>query len=375
MINNFRILDCDLQLCRTFGLFISGNSYDTFENPMGLYDILFTHRETFQDNFDSIKKYTKPNSKIVTDISTESGNIDDFLNVYKKIVASNPYQFYLICDAPIPNKEQYGDNVKILDSHDISFYAYLNTNSDSFDMLESSIDASLHNGFLSLNNSCRIHRVYLLTQLLDKNLPIDKCSFLFSIGSPQGWKYNKDVFKSCLDSLLETNFISNELYDKTFNYTLPKILDYDNTNGTFIYNKLNSLYDTILNLITENLTGMSNGDISNDKIYTFTEKTIKPFIAKQIPIFFALPGHLNVLRNLGFDLFDDLIDNSYDTEMNHVKRLDLILNELQRLMQIDLVEFKNKNKNRFDSNFKLLDTLTQRGQNLIKIFLHEEILK
>jgi len=128
-------------------------------------------------------------------------------------------------------------------------------------------------------------------------------------------------------------------------------------------------------LVTENLTGMSNGDISNDKIYTFTEKTIKPFIAKQIPIFFALPGHLNVLRNLGFDLFDDLIDNSYDTEMNHVKRLDLILNELQRLMHVDLVEFKNKNKNRFDSNFKLLDTLTQRGQNLIKIFLHEEILK
>ena len=76
-----------------------------------------------------------------------------------------------------------------------------------------------------------------------------------------------------------------------------------------------------------------------------------------------------------FPLFDDLIDNSYDTEMNHVKRLDLILNELQRLMQVDLVEFKNKNKNRFDSNFKLLDTLTQRGQNLIKIFLHEEILK
>jgi len=375
MIDNFRILDWDLQLCRTFGLFIPQNSYDAFERANGVYDLIFTHREKIQDDFDSIKKYTKPNSKIVTDISTESGNIDTFLNVYKQIVTHEPYQFYLICDAPIPNKEQYGNNVKILDSHDMSFYAYLNTASDSFNMLQTSIDASVHSGFLSLNNSCRLHRVYLLTQLLDKNLSIDNCSFLFSTGTPNGWKYNRDVFKSCLDILLQTNIISTELYDKTFNYSLPKILDYDNINGIFIHNDLTNLYDIILNLITENLTGMANGDISNDKIYTFTEKTIKPFLAKQIPLFFALPGHLNVLKNLGFDLFDDLIDNSYDTEMNHVKRLDLILNELQRLMMIDLVEFKNKNKHRFDSNFKLLETLTQRGENLIKIFLHEEILK
>lgn len=375
MIDNLRILDCDLQLCRTFGLFISGNSYDTFENPSGTYDLIFTHREKIQDDFDSIKKYTKPSSKIITDISTESGNIDDFLIPYKKIVKSEPYQFYLVCDAPIPNKEQYGNNVKILDSHDLVFYAHLNSKSDNFHILQTNVDAFVHDGFLSLNNSCRMHRVYLLTQLLDRNLPIDKCSFLFSTGTPVGWKYNEDVFKSCLDILLETKIISNESYDRTLKYDLPKILDYDNRHPTFIHNDLGDLYNIILNLVTENLTGMANGDISDDKIFTFTEKTIKPFLAKQIPLFFALPGHLNVLRNLGFDLFDDLIDNSYDTEMNHVKRLDLILNELQRLMQVDLVEFKNKNKNRFDSNFKLLDTLTQRGENLIRIFLYEEILK
>jgi hypothetical protein len=375
MIDNLRILDCDLQLCRTFGLFIAGNSYDTFEHPSGTYDLIFTHREKIQDDFDSIKKYTKPNSKIITDISTESGNIDDFLIPYKKIVKSEPYQFYLICDAPIPNKEQYGNNVKILDSHDLVFYAHLNSKSDNFHILQTTVDAFVHDGFLSLNNSCRMHRVYLLTQLLDRNLPIDKCSFLFSTGTPSGWKYNEDVFKSCLDILLETNIISNESHDRTLKYDLPKILDYDNRNPTFIHNDLGDLYNIILNLVTENLTGMANGDVSDDKIFTFTEKTIKPFLAKQIPLFFALPGHLNVLRNLGFDLFDDLIDNSYDTEMNHVKRLDLILNELQRLMQVDLIEFKSKNKNRFDSNFKLLDTLTQRGENLIKIFLYEEILK
>lgn len=375
MITNVRILDVDLQLSRTFGLFISEDSYENFENSRGVYDLIFTHREGMQDRFESIKEYATPSTKIITDISTESGNIDDFLEVYKKITSSEPYSFYLISDAPIPNKEQYGNNVKMLDSHMITFYAHLNDVSDNFHMLQQYTDANKHNGFLSLNNSCRIHRVYLLTKLLDRNLSLDNCSFLFSTGTPKGWKYNKDVFKDCLDSLLQNNIITNESYDKAFNYNLPKILDYDNRNGVYIYNELTNLYDTILNLVTENLTGMTGGDISKDKIYTFTEKTIKPFIAKQIPLFFALPGHLNVLRELGFDLFDDLIDNSYDTELNPTKRLDLILDELEKLLKIDLVDFKTKNKIRFDNNFDLLKKLTKSGEEMLKSFLYEEILK
>lgn len=375
MLTNYRILDTDLQLNRTFGLFIPMTIYDTWENPNGVYDLIFTHREGMQDRYESIKQYATPNTKIITDISTESGNIDDFLIPYKKIVTSEPYQFYLICDAPIPNKEQYGNNVRILDSHDLVFYSHLNNESDNFHMLQNNVDAHIHNGFLSLNNSCRLHRVYLLGKLLERNLPLDNCSFLFSTGTPRGWKFNKEILKNSLDELLTDKIITKEFYTKVYNYDLPKTLDYDNRNAVFIYNELGDLYNIILNLITENVTGMTWGDVSNDKIYTFTEKTIKPFLAKQIPLFFALPGHLNILRNLGFDLFDDVINNSYDNEQNHTKRLDLILDEIERLLKIDLVDFKLKNKNRFEHNFELLNTLTKSGEEKIKSFLYEEILK
>lgn len=378
MLTNLKILDYDLQISRIFGLFIKSDlhKYDNCETMNGIYDLVFTHREGTQDRFEELIPHINSSTKIITDITTESGNIDSFLIKYKEIVSAYSNQFYLICDTIIPNKSKYPSNLKILDSYELVYYSHLNDASDNFHMLKTDIDSYEHNGFLSLNNSCRLHRVYLLTQLLSRNISLDKCSFLFSTGTPTGWKYNANVFKDCIDELKHKKVISDELYTKTLNYPLPKTLDYDNRNGVFIYNELNEeLYKTILNLVTENLTGMTEGDISNDGIYTFTEKSIKPFLSKQIPLFFALPGHINLLREIGFDMYDDLVDHSYDTELDSTKRLNLILNELERLLKIDLIDFKNKNKSRFDFNFELLNTLNQIGEGQLKSFLYDEILK
>ena len=120
---------------------------------------------------------------------------------------------------------------------------------------------------------------------------------------------------------------------------------------------------------------MTPGDIYTPYIITFTEKTIKPFIAKQIPLFFALPGLLNILRKLGFDLFDDLINNSYDMEFDSAKRLDLILDELEKLLKMDLIQYKKDNKERFDKNYNLLEKFNKSGEELVKTFLYNEIIK
>lgn len=42
---------------------------------------------------------------------------------------------------------------------------------------------------------------------------------------------------------------------------------------------------------------------------SITEKSFKPFISSQLPIFFASPGHYAYLRSLGFDPMEDLIGN------------------------------------------------------------------
>ena len=373
-----KILDFDYQLNRIFGKFISQKEYDKSDTAEGIYDIIICHREGFQDNFSNILKYANYNTKIVVDITTESGNLQMFLDDFFEKVSNHSNQFYLIIDSNIDyyiyHHEFYYKNLKILQGFDLVFYAFLNKSSDNRLDNANEIFANT-NGFMSLNNSCRLHRVYLLLQLLKRNISLENCSFLFSTGGPTGSKFNKGVFEDSIEHLLTTNSITKSDVNLLKSIDLPKNLDYDLNNYTYINNQINEIYKPILNLVTENVMGMTNGDESPFKLITFTEKIIKPFLAKQIPLFIGLPGLQNELRKLGFDLFDDIIDTTYESELNPTKRIDLILNELERLLKLDLVEYKKQNEFRFENNYKLLQTLTNSGEERVKSFLYEEILK
>jgi hypothetical protein len=82
----------------------------------------------------------------------------------------------------------------------------------------------------------------------------------------------------------------------------------------------------------------------------------------QMPLFIAAPGYVNQLRILGFDLFDDIIDHSYDREDNIFKRCDMVFDELKRLTELHTLEgwnalINNQLTHRFHRNFMLLKEL------------------
>jgi hypothetical protein len=52
----------------------------------------------------------------------------------------------------------------------------------------------------------------------------------------------------------------------------------------------------------------------------FTEKTVKPIIAKRLFVVFAGREYLANLRRLGFKTFSDIIDESYDDELDDLVR-------------------------------------------------------
>ena len=53
-----------------------------------------------------------------------------------------------------------------------------------------------------------------------------------------------------------------------------------------------------------------------------TEKSMLGFITQRMPIIVGhVPGLISKLRDQGFDLFDDLIDHSYDDEVDYERRL------------------------------------------------------
>ena len=91
--------------------------------------------------------------------------------------------------------------------------------------------------------------------------------------------------------------------------------DYGTYRGTENYDnfvRLVPLYQqTAVNIVTETDYDIRPGVVS--------EKTLYAFVAKQIPIAIGHPGIVQDLKNLGFDVFDDLVDTSYDWLPNDVR--------------------------------------------------------
>ena len=101
--------------------------------------------------------------------------------------------------------------------------------------------------------------------------------------------------------------------------------------------------DSYINYVTETSV--------RDNLIYLSEKSWKPIMAGQFGIWLSNPGQVNHLRSIGFDVFDDIIDHSYDIELDPSRRIDAIHSSLDQIMTLDL-----------DRVFQ--DTLARRQANL-----------
>ena len=88
-----------------------------------------------------------------------------------------------------------------------------------------------------------------------------------------------------------------------------------------------------------------------------SEKTFKPMLYKHPFILLCDPYSLPLLKQIGYKTFHPYIDESYDNEPNDVKRLKMILNEVNRLCnltELELFEFIDKVKEITIYNHNLL---------------------
>lgn len=93
---------------------------------------------------------------------------------------------------------------------------------------------------------------------------------------------------------------------------------------------LESTYDDVV--IPDNPHNLSYcGGVFSDRVM-LTEKTFFGFQSHQIPLYVTVQGHVQVVRDLGFDVFDDIVDHSYDSESDPAKRIQMVADELERLL-------------------------------------------
>ena len=124
--------------------------------------------------------------------------------------------------------------------------------------------------------------------------------------------------------------------------------DYDtvNSHGTLEQ----CIIDTNISLILETY-------IRDDTI-VFSEKI---FRAIQLPrpwLLYCSPYSIELLRSHGFDILDDIVDTSYDTEKNHWMRLDLILDQLETFI----------NKQYTPDDYKRFKQAAEHNQQLLTQF-------
>jgi len=215
-------------------------------------------------------------------------------------------------------------------------------------ILEKNLDSNKI--FLSLNRNNRTHRIYLISLILGlglENNGMISCMFSSRPINDLGWKFNtsnillKDVF------IKGNNKMSGNLFDIKNNKKIYE--NNDNDNFSNYQNVLKKYYyNTFIEIISETSFTESS--------FLITEKTQNCFYGCNFPIWISSKGTVSYLRNLGFDVFDDIIDHSYDDIDNPIERIyHAINNNILILTDIDLVkQLWIKNQCRFRSNIKFL---------------------
>lgn len=234
--------------------------------------------------------------------------------------------------------------------------------------------------FLSLNGLFREHRaaiVYLLAchNLLDdgyvsfniKEGPIEKNGNV--IYDYLGEKFFdciefKEIFEANKDKLVK---IESILFDTE--YGLEKIQENLADLIPQRHNKLfNNSYFSIctetnfpaIRKLPETYNPFPIGRLYSEKIFRCILYK-HPFLAVSHPKF------LEGLRDLGYKTFHPVIDESYDQELDHGKRLIMIVQEAKRLCELNenqLADFLQKCKEICDYNFEVLKSKTKFSYDL-----------
>lgn len=219
---------------------------------------------------------------------------------------------------------------------------------------------------LSRVAACKFQRVELTYRLYKRNL-LDK-GIVSCMSNPDERNYRLDI--AHMGTEWEQDFLD----------ILP--MTYDG----FVDSHYASFQSVVGDNVRVNVVNESSFDITESTLFEgirynggrfwtrpfMTEKSVKAFRLHQLPLFVTAGGYVEELRKLGFDLYDDIINHSYDLEKDPTKRINMVVEELYRL---SLIEDKLLSKEglweRMEHNVKRLEVL----YNENRIFVDDYINK
>ena len=192
-----------------------------------------------------------------------------------------------------------------------------------------------------LNGTAWNHRKFTYLELASKSYFNE---IVFSFG-------NRDPFDDCIS---EFNLTESE--EQQYSQLSPNVTFSDNGPLDISINHP-AFTETYINLITETNCRSSTPMLS--------EKTFKPIVAGQLFVFIGSPKGIEFLRDIGIDVFDDIVDHSYDNIIDSRHRIQTALAEVDRLMTLDLKSIYSTIKPRLQRNSEFFLSKEFRNQFIL----------
>lgn len=171
----------------------------------------------------------------------------------------------------------------------------------------------------------------------------------------QRYQLVNNLLTQGLDKFGKISYLARPIYNDT---RFPMVLDSDNVSWEEQRDIDNPIFtNALFNVITESAYEPESVKRIVDFHYLpgMTEKSFKCFAMHQIPIWLAPYFSVQCYRDLGFDVFDDIVDHSYDLEIDPVRRIKLVTDQVNKICGMsNLHQIRQQLKSRFLKN---LDTL------------------
>lgn len=316
---------------------------DWTKNPSGV----FLYAIDYRYNFDSAglnfaKLYD--NVHILLDDTLEGFSYRTFKKVYKLVKDYNLENRVTYATGHLDAEKEYTlwlrDQKKIFDVYPLNSWFWRHRDWAVDCGNDVSVDKDMW--YCCLQNRPRQHRsattIYLhYLDLLKHGLVSANIFNLYNVFNPEN--FNKSV-------LLKKQIPK---VDKI----LPLCLDVYGDIDKCYPNDLNpDIYGrTLINLVSE--TFYTENDNNRVSEMFITEKTYKSFTCYQMPVIIGPKGVVKRLREYGFDMFDDIIDHSYD-DLDDAERLFGAVDVLRQIIENkNLTKLNAATKKRRIDNKKL----------------------
>lgn len=289
--------------------------------------------------------------------------------------------FAAICDTVIILcSELHGRIIDFIRRHDQTNISYFICGALNFDMQHSPVHP-WHDWFITTKHFYK----HIKPEFLNQLNPYEPKERMFDLllGTKKAHRdvaYNYVKQNNLNDQVIMTYFKSQTItqkFDEHDNdewiwpegYTAPKDRDTNWTVTIVDYQGYRMSLSQIIPIQIYNssvYTLVAETNAENDWVF-FTEKIVKPILARRLFIVLGNRYYLKALQDLGFKTFNDIIDESYDTQ--EFSRADIAMKQLGWLCSQPQQEILDKIKPICDHNYNLMMNTDWYGQYFISKFI------